>query len=191
MFWTRTTLALLAVALAGCASNAPSSALAEGPRMLDIFRGAAGRPESAAEAESAPAGSPVPGTAARCRWWLFAWPCEAPETDADASGGEPSPDAETYTRTVANELELLFPRLPNPDIYIHVPPHLATEERVPVPGYTTAVPLYERVEYALPGELARAARLLQSERAAEVATEDGSPSGKVAGGMAPESGDTP
>ena len=32
-------------------------------------------------------------------------------------------------------------------------PHLATDARVPVPGYTTAVPLYERVEYALPGEL--------------------------------------
>lgn len=158
---TRLTLALLAAALAGCASNAPSSVLAEGARMIDLFRGAAPRGEPVAEAEHVQDGPSAPGTDARCRWWLFTWRCEAPETRAEASDRDASPDAETYTRTVANELELLFPRLPNPDIYIHVLPHLATEERVPVPGYTTAVPLYERVEYALPGELERAARLLE------------------------------
>ena len=170
MRWTRLTLALLAAALAGCASNAPSSVLAEGPRMLDIFRGAAARLEASPEPESVPDSSP--GEEARCRWWLFAWPCEAPETGAEASGGDAVLDAETYTRTVANELELLFPRLPNPDIYIHVLPHLATDERVPVPGYTTAVPLYERVEYALPGELEQAARLLEPGSDAEPAGSD-------------------
>ena len=172
MRWTRLTTALLAAALAGCASSGPSAVLAEGPRMIDIFRGAAARSGSASEPESGPEGSPVPGTEARCRWWLFTWPCEAPETGAEASDGAASPDAETYTRTVANELELLFPRLPNPDIYIHVLPHLATEERVPVPGYTTAVPLYERVEYALPGELEHAARLPEPGSDAEPAAAD-------------------
>ncbi len=33
-------------------------------------------------------------------------------------------------------------------------PPLAGAERTPVPGYTTTFPLYERVEYALPGEVA-------------------------------------
>ena len=161
MHWTRlTTVLLLAVAAAGCASNAPSSVLAEGARMIDIFRGVPPRAESARETEHVEDGPSAPVTDARCRWWLFTWPCEAPEP-GEASGADALPDAETYTRTVANELELLFPRLPNPDIYIHVLPHLATDERVPVPGYTTAVPLYERVEYALPGELEGAVRLLE------------------------------
>ena len=71
-------------------------------------------------------------------------------------------DAPAYTRTAANELELLFPRLPNPDVFIYVPAHLATELRIPVPGYTTAVPLYDRVEYALPGEGGAARRLSEA-----------------------------
>ena len=158
---TRWTLALAAAALAGCASNAPSSVLAEGARMIDVFRGAPPRAESAPETEHVEDGWSAPGTDARCRWWLFTWPCEAPEAGSGSSDGQRPADADSYTRTAANELDLLFPRLPNPDIYIHVLPHLATDERVPVPGYTTAVPLYERVEYALPGELEGAVRLLE------------------------------
>ena len=161
MRWTRLTTVLLAAALAGCASNAPSSVLAEGPRMIDLYRGTAPGPESPQEAESTADEPPAAGMDARCRWWLFAWPCEAPQAAAEAPGEDAKPDAASYTRAAANELELLFPRLPNPDVYIHVLPHLATEERVPVPGYTTAVPLYGRVEYALPGELEHARRLLE------------------------------
>ena len=56
-----------------------------------------------------------------------------------------------YTRDAANEVENLFPRLPNPDLVMYVYPHL-TGEGYPVPGYSTTFPLYERVEYALPGE---------------------------------------
>ena len=36
---------------------------------------------------------------------------------------------------------------------MYVFPHLAGTERVPVPGYATTFPLYERIEYALPGEV--------------------------------------
>ena len=60
---------------------------------------------------------------------------------------------EGYTREAHNEIETIFPRLPNPTLVMYVFPHLATEERVPVPGYTTTFPMYERVEYALPGEV--------------------------------------
>ena len=140
MRWTRLATVLLAALLAGCASNAPSSVLAEGPRMIDLYRG------TAPEAEPKPHEPRGEATERRCRWWLFSWPCAAPEAPAAVSGR----DAASYARTAANELELLFPRLPNPDVFIYVLPHLATEARVPVPGYTTAVPLYERVEYALP-----------------------------------------
>ena len=60
---------------------------------------------------------------------------------------------EGYTRDMHNEIETIFPHLPNPTLVMYVFPHLATEERVPVPGYATTFPMYERVEYALPGEV--------------------------------------
>ncbi|MCP5443695.1 MAG: TIGR03751 family conjugal transfer lipoprotein [Chromatiaceae bacterium] len=63
---------------------------------------------------------------------------------------------EGYTRDAYNEIETMFPRLPNPTLVMYVFPHLATEERVPVPGYATTFPMYERVEYALPGEISPA-----------------------------------
>ena len=59
-----------------------------------------------------------------------------------------------YTREAFNELDVSFPRLPNPSLVMYVFPHLAGQERTPVPGYATTFPLYERVEYALPGEVA-------------------------------------
>ena len=176
MHWTRLTLALVAAGLAGCASNGPSSVLAEGPRMIDLYRGtpATGTDSGAEERrDEAPE--------RRCRWWLFSWSCEAREAGMEPSDQDPGPDTAAYTRTAANELELLFPRLPNPDIYIHVLPHLATDERVPVPGYTTAVPLYERVEYALPGEEDRAIRLLKPGADEEPVEADGSAAGPEAG----------
>ena len=60
---------------------------------------------------------------------------------------------EGYTRDAHNEIETIFPRLPNPTMVMYVFPHLATDERVPVPGYATTFPMYVRVEYALPGEV--------------------------------------
>lgn len=56
-----------------------------------------------------------------------------------------------YTRTASNELDMLFPRLPNPVLVMYVYPHLSSAG-VPVPGYSTAFKLYESDQYALPGE---------------------------------------
>lgn len=64
----------------------------------------------------------------------------------------PTPLYDDYIRTSANEIKVLFPRLENPDIGIFIFPHLATANNVPVPGYSTVIPLYESVQYALPGE---------------------------------------
>jgi conjugative transfer region lipoprotein (TIGR03751 family) len=57
-----------------------------------------------------------------------------------------------YTRTAQNEINRQFQRLPNPDLVMYVYPHLAGSDPVPVPGYTTVFPFYQRVQYAMPGE---------------------------------------
>lgn len=58
----------------------------------------------------------------------------------------------SYTRTAQNEIYSQFKRLPNPDLVMYVFPHLAGTDPVPVPGYSTVFPLYQRVQYAMPGE---------------------------------------
>jgi conjugative transfer region lipoprotein (TIGR03751 family) len=68
----------------------------------------------------------------------------------------PPPLYVDYNRTAENEVRNLFPRLPNPDIGIYIYPHLATEQEVPIPGYATVIPLYQKVQYALPGESTKA-----------------------------------
>jgi len=73
-----------------------------------------------------------------------------PPTDADVQAA-PSLNV-AYTRTAANEIHRQFHRLPNPDLVMYVFPHLAGTDSVPVPGYSTVFPLYQRVQYALPGE---------------------------------------
>lgn len=57
-----------------------------------------------------------------------------------------------YTRTAQNEIYAQFKRLPNPDLVMYVFPHLAGSDPVPIPGYSTVFPLYQRVQYAMPGE---------------------------------------
>ncbi|MCT4978722.1 TIGR03751 family conjugal transfer lipoprotein [Pseudomonas aeruginosa] len=64
----------------------------------------------------------------------------------------PIVDSTDYSRTAQNEIYRQFHRLPNPDLVMYVFPHLAGTDPVPVPGYTTVFPLYQRVQYALPGE---------------------------------------
>ncbi|MFS6933739.1 TIGR03751 family conjugal transfer lipoprotein [Klebsiella oxytoca] len=59
---------------------------------------------------------------------------------------------ESYTRTAENEIQQVFPRLPNPDMVIYIYPHMAGNSPVPVPGYSSVFPFYSQVQYALPGE---------------------------------------
>ena len=60
-------------------------------------------------------------------------------------------DLSGYTRTAYSEINELFPRLPNPTLIMYIDPHL-TQAGHPVPGYSTAFPMYETEQYALPGE---------------------------------------
>lgn len=62
-------------------------------------------------------------------------------------------DLDGYTRSANNEIQATFPRLPNPTLVMYVYPHISTSSQLPVPGYSTAFPLYERPQYALPGEM--------------------------------------
>lgn len=61
-------------------------------------------------------------------------------------------NAMSYTRTAQNEIDSQFHRLPNPDLVMYVFPHLSGTDPVPVPGYSTVFPFYQRVQYAMPGE---------------------------------------
>jgi len=67
-----------------------------------------------------------------------------PRTSADTN--------HTFARTSQNEIYSQFKRLPNPDLVMYIFPHLAGSDPAPVPGYTTVFPLYQRVQYAMPGE---------------------------------------
>ena len=80
------------------------------------------------------------------------------------TGSDPEPARDLQKRPVqahsvhgragagADAIEARFARLANPVLILYVYPHLAEAERVPVPGYFTVFPLYERTEYAAPGE---------------------------------------
>ena len=70
----------------------------------------------------------------------------------DVHATQPLQDGAAYTRTAQNEIYSQFKRLPNPDLVMYVFPHLAGSDPAPVPGYTTVFPLYQRVQYAMPGE---------------------------------------
>jgi len=67
-----------------------------------------------------------------------------PQASADAN--------RVFARTSQNEIYSQFKRLPNPDLVMYIFPHLAGSDPAPVPGYTTVFPLYQRVQYAMPGE---------------------------------------
>ena len=77
-----------------------------------------------------------------------------PLTEANVRADVQAAPAEQvrYTRTARNEVYRQFQRLPNPDLVMYVYPHLVGTDPVPVPGYTTVFPLYQRVQYAMPGE---------------------------------------
>lgn len=122
------TIAWISLALGGCASTKESVLPQDGPSMKTIYD---------AHFEGMGADDPYV-----LRRELGTRPLG--DDDVDLAG---------YSRTAHTELETIFPRLPNPTLVMYVFPHLAGSERVPVPGYATTFTLYERVEYALPGEV--------------------------------------
>ena len=120
--------ALGLISLAGCASTKEAVLPQDGPSMKEIYQG-----------------------------HIQEMNAQDPLTIRLELGDRPILTGDTslhgYTRDAANEIDAIFPRLPNPTLVMYVFPHLAGEESVPVPGYATAFPMYERTEYALPGEV--------------------------------------
>lgn len=55
--------------------------------------------------------------------------------------------------TLNNTVKTEFRKLDNPTLYIYYPPSLTKEDRVPRPGWMTEFKMYDKDEYALPGEV--------------------------------------
>jgi conjugative transfer region lipoprotein (TIGR03751 family) len=75
--------------------------------------------------------------------------------DRAAEGGPRATTAaffERHASTRPDDIDSRFARLPNPDLVMYVTPHLSPNGRYPIPGYSTVFPMYETVEYAMPGE---------------------------------------
>ena len=123
-----TALGLISLVLGGCASTKDAVLPQDGPSMKTIY-----------EQHMREAGA------------------RDPMAVRNELGNRPVVDGEGsfhgYTRDAHNEIDTTFPRLPNPSLVMYVFPHLAGDEGVPVPGYVTTFPMYDRVEYALPGEV--------------------------------------
>jgi conjugative transfer region lipoprotein (TIGR03751 family) len=138
--WTDAVVGLLVaailVALNGCATSKEKLLPHGESTMLDVWNAETG-------------GSAGGGQAARqlldARQEL-----RRPLTEVDVQNASAVNAA--YTRSAVNEIYRQFHRLPNPDLVMYVFPHLAGTDPVPVPGYTTVFPLYQRVQYAMPGE---------------------------------------
>ncbi|OGA58505.1 MAG: conjugal transfer protein [Burkholderiales bacterium RIFCSPHIGHO2_01_FULL_64_960] len=145
MHWNLTDLTrglLLAAAtatLCGCATSKDELLTHGGRTMMDIW-----------QQETGGDGGGGTGQVARRQLLDARQSPRRPLTDADIQA---APAGQMrYTRTARNDVQRQFQRLPNPDLSMYVYPHLAGTDPVPVPGYTTVFPLYQRVQYAMPGE---------------------------------------
>ncbi len=133
---------LMAALLAGCATSKDELLPHGDNTMLDIWDQQTG---GSAGSTGSAGGSQAVRRLLEARQSL-----RRPLTGADMQAA-PAANA-GYTRTAANEVHSQFHRLPNPDLIMYVFPHLAGTDPAPVPGYTTVFPLYQRVQYAMPGE---------------------------------------
>ena len=122
------TLSLISLVLAGCTSTKDTVLPQDGPSMKAIYDG-----------------------------HIDEINARDPQVIRRALGNRPLDTGEAalqgYAREAFNEIDVRFPRLANPTLVMYVFPHLAGGTRAPVPGYATAFPMYEQVEYALPGEI--------------------------------------
>ena len=139
--WTEAAAALLAVMVLGGCATSKDEVLPHGENtMLDVWN-----QETGGGAGIGSSGGQAARQLLDARQGL-----RRPLTEGDVRAAPAAYAA--YTRNAANEIYRQFHRLPNPDLVMYVFPHLAGTDPVPVPGYTTVFPLYQRVRYAMPGE---------------------------------------
>ncbi|MCL6485112.1 MULTISPECIES: TIGR03751 family conjugal transfer lipoprotein [Janthinobacterium] len=120
------------VSLQGCSVSGPreSPLPRSGPKMIDIY-------ERHVEENI--------GHAASAQSELPRRPYDEPARSTASSDGP------------VGAMNSRFVRLPNPDLEMYVYPHLA-KGKYPIPGYATVFPMFESVQYALPGEVAPSVR---------------------------------
>jgi conjugative transfer region lipoprotein (TIGR03751 family) len=137
----------LALAMAACATTSEEVIPKTGPTMLEIYRAH----QLGATLPAPGSGSATPGAAPSAAATAVAKSSAAPAAPLylDAAVGASTAG---YARDESSVLTQRFARLPNPDLVMYVPPHLGASG-APVPGYVTVFPMYERVEYAMPGEV--------------------------------------
>lgn len=131
-------LAAAVAVLSGCATSKEELLTHSDRTMMDIWQQETG------------GGGSGTGQVARRQLLDARQSLRRPLTDADVQAAPV--EQMRYTRTAQSEVYRQFQRLPNPDLVMYVYPHLAGTDPVPVPGYTTVFPLYQRVQYAMPGE---------------------------------------
>ena len=122
-------LAVLSLTMTSCASTKDSVLPQDGPTMKELYEGHMADLHVPLHATKGGAGRGQP----------------LPRQGFDHYAG--------FVREAANEIDTVFPRLPNPTLVMYIFPHLSGGERTPVPGYVTTFTFYERAEYALPGEV--------------------------------------
>ena len=135
-------LAAAVAVLSGCATSKEELLTNSDRTMMDIWQQETG------------GGGSGTGQVARRQLLDARQSLRRPLTEANVRADVQAAPAEQvrYTRTARNEVYRQFQRLPNPDLVMYVYPHLAGTDPVPIPGYTTVFPLYQRVQYAMPGE---------------------------------------
>ena len=131
-------LALAVVVLGGCPTSNEELLTHSDRTMMDVWQQETG------------GGGSGTGQVARRQLLDARQSLRRPLTDANVQAAPA--EQMRYTRTAQSEVYRQFQRLPNPDLVMYVYPHLAGTDPVPVPGYTTVFPLYQRVQYAMPGE---------------------------------------
>ena len=127
----------------GCSSTPSASQLLpdDGPTTLQVYDAhLGGWLLGAASAAPETASAPAPGqTAPPPGGWGI-----------PAAAGLTAPSRRSHA--ALTDLQRDFQRVPNPDILGYVYPHRAGA--LPVPGYYTVFPLYEKTHYAQSGEAA-------------------------------------
>lgn len=153
MNWIKASIFVIVAMLGGCASQKNILPQPD-QKMVDIYRDAL---STSSDVTVAPASEAVcedldlDESIAACQATIEEHEL-ARYLAIDAQEAQPALDYVAYTRNQETEINNLFPRLKNPDISIYIYPHLGTRYDVPIPGYSTVIPLYKGVKYRLPGE---------------------------------------
>ncbi len=132
-------LPILTLWISGCSLFGGKDSILpqDGPTMLEIYHGhfAGDQPQAASHGNQDDSDQQQP---------VIVFGQRHIHTGTADSAGQP--------RAAADQLNQRFARLANPTLVLYVFPHLGTDNQYPIPGYSTAFPLYEQVYYALPGE---------------------------------------